>query len=242
MFSEIIREEINNFLGSNSKPYLVHLPDRYIETGCDYWELPPIKEEDKPVFIRYIEATNQIIELSKKNKDDPNIEILLIKAHKLLEGIPSTKKYGFSWVSIKEVQRLDQLKGLRKEWVELHTKYKNEGISIFQGYTSENILRIADILIVLPSKDQYEFIRINQTMGNNHPVTTEQIIIALKNIDDEFGISIISASLDSVEFILNNPVDSKSIPRIRQRLHRLCPSAEELTSSIRLGRVTLWWD
>jgi Domain of unknown function (DUF4253) len=242
MAFEIIREEIDNFLGSDSKPYLLPSLEGYIITGCFYWELSPLQEEDKPVFVRYQELTNQIIELATKDKDDPNIQPLIMKANQLLSGIPVTKRYGFSFVSIKDVQHLDQSKGLRKEWVELHTKYVNKGISIFQGYPSNTASPIANVIIVMPNEDQYEFLRINQTTGNNHPVNTEQIIESLKKIDDEYGISIISASMDSVEFVINRPVDSKSIPRVRQRLHRLCPSAEELTASIRLGRITLWWD
>ncbi|MGG6460920.1 MAG: DUF4253 domain-containing protein [Candidatus Eiseniibacteriota bacterium] len=237
-----IKEEITNYLQSISKPYIVSTIEGYIDTGCVYWELPPQKEEDKPIFLRHSELSIQIIELVKENKNDPRIETLMMKAHELLKGIHTTKKYGMSLVSINDVLRLDQSKGLRKEWVELHSRYKDKEITIFQGYTKEISSLIADILIVMPSKDQYEFLRINQTTGNNHPIETEQIIKSLKKLGDEFDISIVSASADSVEFIFNNPIDSKIINKVRQRLHRLCPSAEELASSIRSGRINLWWD
>jgi hypothetical protein len=104
------------------------------------------------------------------------------------------------------------------------------------------VSRIADILIVMPGEDQYDFLRRNQTQGNNHPAATSQIILAMRRLDAEFGISIIYATADSVEFLFNRPVERESRAKIRKRLGRLCPSAEDLARSIRLGRVTLWWD
>ena len=242
MIQSTIREEISHYLGSSPKPYRIPSPDGLLDTGCTCWELPPLKDEDKPALLRYQELTSRIIQLAEENKDDPRIHMLSMEANALLHGGQVTKRFGMSLISANELLSLDKTKGIRKEWWELHARYSDQGICIFQGTRSGVASTIADTLIVMPGQDQYEFLRINRTRGNNHPVDTEQIITALKRLEHAFGISVIYASMDLVEFLFNNPVDAKSVARIRQRLHRLCPSAEELTSGIRLGRVALWWD
>jgi hypothetical protein len=78
--------------------------------------------------------------------------------------------------------------------------------------------------------------------GNNHPIDTDRIVNALEKLDDEYGVDIVYALLDFVEFIFEKPIEPENRARIRQRLHRLCPSAEELPENIRSGRIALWWD
>lgn len=242
MMKSTISEAISQYLGSSPKPYLVPYQDKLSETGCEYWELPPQKEEDKSTLLRYQEIISQIIQLSKENKDDPKIKILAQQVNELLNDVPVTKKYGIALVSENDILGFDKMKGIRKEWWELQSRFFNQGVCVFQGYKNGAVSTLADKLIVMPNPDQYEFLRINQTRGNNHPVETEQIIIALRKLENLFGISVIFASSDFVEFIFNKSINAESIAGIRQRLRRLCPSAEELTSGIRSGRVTLWWD
>ena len=244
MIPSRIIEDISNYLGSTPKPYSIpHLNGNYVST-CEYWDLPPQSDEDKPFHIHYQEITQKILQLSQENKNDPQIRSLVEEANELLKGIPVTKKFGYEWISFRDALKRDKTMGVRKEWWELRSKYKDCDLCIFQGYksTEARTTRIADILIVMPNPDQYEFLRVNQTRGNNHSVDTDRIIAALQKIDDEYGVVIIYASLDSVEFIFEKPVEPNDVNRIRQRLVRLCPSAEEITASIHSGRVDLWWD
>jgi len=239
-----IDEEISVYLGSRSKPYLITSFDGQMDSGCVYWNLPPQSDEDKPIAVRYRELTARIAHLIDENKDDPEIIFLVRKASELLDGVPVTRKFGISLVDEHDILALDETKGIREEWWQLHSRYSTEGVGVFQGYCSRDALvsRIADILIVMPGEDQYDFLRRNQTQGNNHPAGTSQIILAMRRLDAEFGISIIYATADSVEFLFNRPVERESRAKIRKRLGRLCPSADDLAGSIRLGRVTLWWD
>ncbi len=239
-----VREKINQYLGSESNPYLIRFYDGDADYGCEYWDLPPQKEEDKPIHVQYQEITTRLAHLMQENKSDPQIEILIKKANELLVGIPVTKKHGISLVSINGFLLLDKSKGIRKEWWELQSKLENSGVCIFQGYSSVEVqaTRIADMLIAMPNDDQYEFLRMNSTRGNNYPISTVQIIKALKKIDQEFGIFITFASEDSLEFIFKKSIGIKDRRRIRQRLYRLCPDAEGLTESIESGRVSFWWD
>ena len=244
MIPSFIKKEISQYLGSEPKPYLIPFFKENLESICEYWDLPIQKDEDKPIHIRHQEITLRIIRLFQENQNDPQIESLKKEANELLNGIPVTKRYGYSWVSINEILKFDKTKGIRKEWWDLNSRFRSSGVCIFQGYksTEAQTTRIADILIFMPFQDQFEFLRLNHTRGNNHPIDTDRIIEALSKLDDEFGVKIIYALLDYVEFIVEKPVEPKSISRIRQRLRRLCPSAEELGEGIRAGRVALWWD
>ena len=244
MIPASIQEEVELYIGNNPKPYLIQTFHGDKDCSCIYWDLPPLKEEDKPLYLRYQELTLQLIKLSQNEPNDPQKEILVKKANELLNGIPVTKRFGNNWISFQDLLKFDKTKGLRKEWWELHRRYVDSDLCIFQGYQSveAQATRIADILIFMPEQDQYEFLRLNKTQGNNHPIGTERIINVLKKIDRENRVVIISALMDFVEFIFEKPVETRNISRIRQRLYRLCPSAEELTPSIRSGRVALWWD
>jgi hypothetical protein len=239
-----VREKINKYLGSESKPYLISFYDGTEDYGCEYWNLPPQKEQDKPIHVQYQELTTKLVNLMQENRNDPQIETLVKKANELLVGIPVTKKSGASLVSINDFLLLDKLKGIRKEWWDLKSNLEDSRVCIFQGYRSieAQTTEIADMLIAMPNRDQFEFLRMNSTRGNNYPISTEQIIKSLQRIDREFGIFIIFAREDFLEFIFRKPIKSKDRNRIRQRLHRLCPDAEELTESIKVGIVSFWWD
>ena len=244
MIPTTIEEEINVYLRSRPMPYLITSFDGLKDSGCLYWDLLPQREEDKPISVRHRELTTRIVQLIAEDKDDPEINLLVSKAKEILKEVPVTKKYGISLVSESDVLALDKTKGIRKEWWELHSRYSTEGVCVFRGYRSADALLsgIGDILIVMPGGDQYDFLRRNQTQGNNHPVDTSQIILALRKLDGEFGITVVCATSDSVEFLINRQLEPESRPKVRKRLGRLCPSAEDLAGSIRLGRVTLWWD
>ena len=244
MIPSSVREKINKYLGSESKPYLISFYDGTEDYGCEYWDLPPQKKQDKPIHVQYQELTTKLVKLMQENRNDPQIETLVKKANEILVGIPVTKKYGASLVSTNDFLLLDKLKGIRKEWWDLHSNLEDSGVCIFQGYRSieAQTTEIADILIAMPNKDQFSFLRMNSTRGNNYPISTEQIIKSLQRIDREFGISILFAREDFLEFIFKKPIKSKDRNRIRQRLHRLCPDAAELTESIKVGRISFWWD
>jgi hypothetical protein len=183
MIPSKIKDDISQYLKSSPKPYLIPSFNVNKDNICEYWDLPPLKDEDKPIHIHYQEITWRILQLLQENKNDPQIGLLIEKANELLNGIPVTRKFGSSWVSINDLLRIDETKGIRKEWWDLHTRFRDNDVCVFQGYKSPEaqVTRIADILIVMPNQDQYEFLRINQTRGNNHPIDTDRIVTPWKN-------------------------------------------------------------
>ncbi len=244
MIPKSVREEISRFVGSEARDYRIPLGDGHILTDCEYWDLPPLKEEDKPVHLRYQEIQARVVRLMEGDKNDPRIQPLIKEAQDLIQEAHVTESFGMPVVTMDELLRLDEWKGFRKEWWELRGRFIEQDVYVFLETHAASVLwpGSADVLIAMPYRDQYEFLRIQETRGNNHPVRTERIIAALTKLDAEYGVAIVSATMDAVEFIFERPVEEPDRARIRRRLGRLRPSAESLTEDIDLGRVVLWWD
>ncbi len=242
MIPASVREEISRYLGSEPRPYFIPSLEGERETGCEFWRLPPLQEGEKPIHVRYQEISARLLRVLEEDKTDPRIELLTKEANELIQGVPVSRKFGNPLISMDELLRLDPWKGIRKEWWKLRRKFVNQGVCIFEGHQRGALAGNPDTLIAMPSADPHEFLRIHETSGNNRPIDTEGIIAALKKLDGEYAVGIVSAAADSVEFIFEKPVEAASTTRIRRRLIRLCPSAESLTEGIRLGRVALWWD
>ncbi len=244
MIPASVREEISRYLGSEPRPYFIPSLEGDVATDCEYWLLPPLREEDQPIHVRYQEISARIMHLMEEDKTDPRIDALTQEANELIQGARVSKRSGTSLISMDELLKLDPWKGIRKEWWDLRKKFRTQDACIFHGFQKGGGAPPgdSDTLIAMPGQDPYEFLRIQQTQGNNRPVSTAGIISALEKIDREHRIAIVGATPDSVEFIFEKPVEAASTTRIRRRLSRLCPSAESLTEGIRLGRVALWWD
>ena len=246
MIPENIRNEISQQIGCDPKPYLVPGENLWenVESGGVYWELPPLRDDEKSRDVRYRELTKQIVPIEQKNKDDPHLLPLIEEINKLISGIKKTKKYGFVFFNEYDLIRLDPYKGIRREWWEFSTKYKACGVRFYTCFRSIEPLgeEGSNILIAMPWDDQYDFLRIYRLQGNNHYVSTEGIITKLKSIEQEYGLSVIFSTHDSLDFLIERPIEKEAIPKIRNRLFRLCPDAEELTDQLRLGKVHLWWD
>lgn len=244
MIPENVREDISRYLGCEPRNYAIPSLSEDMQTSCECWDLPPVKEGDKPVHLRYREITARILRMMEEDKGDPRIAPLVEQANELIEGVPVTRKYGTPVISMPELLKLDKWKGIRKEWWELRGRFVKDGVRVFLGYgqAQAGMPREADLLVAMPGEDQYEYLRIHGTRGNNRPLDTAVVIAALRRLDKAYGVEIVSAAEDSVEFVFRRMVEAESVKRVRQRLSRLCPSAEALTEGIRLGRVALWWD
>jgi hypothetical protein len=246
MIPENIRNEISQRFGCTPKTYLVPGDNLWESTESDgvYWELPALTDDEKPSDVRYREIRRKIMTLLKEVQDDPRILPLSEEMKKLTSGIKTRKLNGYEFFSEYDLRRLDKFKGVRKEWWEFIAKYKGRGVCFYTCFRSYEPLgeKGSDILIAMPWDDQYDFLRIKRIQGNNHYVSTEDIIKKLMKLEQEFGLAVVYASHDSLDFILERPIEKEAIPRIRSRLFRLCPDAEDLTDQIRSGRVYLWWD
>jgi hypothetical protein len=99
-----------------------------------------------------------------------------------------------------------------------------------------------ETIIVAPTTDQWDILRIERTQGNNHPVTTEELIALLKELDQAYGVDITGAAMDGLEFTLRRVPTGKEAREVGRRLYEVCPELGEPPVKFPKGRVNLWWD
>ncbi|MGH8494350.1 MAG: tetratricopeptide repeat protein [Moraxellaceae bacterium] len=100
-------------------------------------------------------------------------------------------------------------------------------------------------LVAIQSDSQFDCLRIARTDAINHSMETEDVIRRLEDYHRRFGIRIVAAATDSVEFqLLRMPEDAEAFAA---ELLEFCMDLEDvslimpmLTAPSRL--VSLWWD
>lgn len=178
-------EYITRKIGTEPVPYeLEDFSGIKEPTNCLLWKLPLPTEEDKSILQLDSELTERLYELVKISPDSPEIEYLAKKRTKLLKGLKFSKRHGFNVYTPNDLMVLDKRKGIRKEWWNLRNYVKEKQFYLFLGYSSEmhELQKIADEIILMPAPDQYEYLRLHSTRGNNFPVETEDIIKRIENI------------------------------------------------------------
>ena len=166
-------------IGAEPVPYeLEDLPGIKEPTNCLMWKLPSPTEEDKSILQLDSELTEKLYELVKAAPDSPEIKELVIKQAKLLEGVQFSKRHGVTLYTPNDLIVLDKRNGIRKEWWNLRNYVKQYQCCLFLGYSSATHLlqKIADEIILMPAADQYEYLRLHGTRGNNFPIETEEIL------------------------------------------------------------------
>jgi len=235
---------ISDELQQTSKEFKILEGGEYISTDCKYWLLSPPTNEDKSLDQLDYELTKKLYELYEDDPDSPEIPVIVEKHNKLLEGVKITKKYGYSLYTPNDLLIKDKHKGIRKEWWKYKQLALENGSRLFLGYESPESLamKIADKLILMPGIDQYRYLEIHKTSGNNYPIETNMVIRRLKHIEEEVDLEIVSATYDSVEILLKYSENGVNTNRMRYQLRKLCPDIEDLSSSLKLGRIHIWWD
>lgn len=100
-------------------------------------------------------------------------------------------------------------------------------------------------LVAIQSVSQFDCLRVARTDAVNHALDTEDIIRTLQDYDRRFGISIYSASTDTVGFLLlRMPED---LDAFAQELLDFCMDLEDVELIKQMinspgNRVELWWD
>ena len=104
-------------------------------------------------------------------------------------------------------------------------------------------------LVLASGEDQFDMLRVARSDACNYMLGTEDIIEQLKKFHGQFGIDIIHAETDTIEF--NRLRDPTDIPAFCAALYDLCPdivdqgvgTPEALEEAVRSSsRVFLWWD
>ncbi len=104
-------------------------------------------------------------------------------------------------------------------------------------------------LAIGPGKDQFDILRNAQSDACNYDMMTEDLVAKLTRYDKAYGIDILHAETDTIEFDVTGEVADWDA--FAQDLYKFCPdivdqgigSVEGLREAlIDTGRVYLWWD
>jgi hypothetical protein len=246
MIPENILDEISQKLASSPHPYHIHMGQNWesVETDGLYWELLPLAEEEKTVEMRYHDLLVKASQLASVDIHDPNLKSLELQIKQLLPNIKLFKINGLEIYTKTNLRSLEKNKGIRKEWFEIRSKYKDCGISFYLGFMRENFFeeKGVDFIIAMPSSDQYDFLRLCHTGAYTLRHSTEKIITLLEKLNQEYGLSVLFASETTLDFVLEKPIERDNFSKIRARVMRMCRDTEDLSGQLHLGVVHLWWD
>ncbi len=103
-------------------------------------------------------------------------------------------------------------------------------------------LAISNRIVVCETDDQFDILRLEGTAGNNFAISTDEIIDALKQIDDALGIEIVGAMWGGLEFLLNKKPTHKQYEKLERKIIGICPDVLSDFQGFRNGRVAIAWD
>jgi hypothetical protein len=99
-----------------------------------------------------------------------------------------------------------------------------------------------ECIVVAPTENQFDILRYERTQGANRGLQTEDIVDRLQVLDEKYGIDIVGATTDSVEFTLKRIPKGREARELGEWLLDFCPDLYEAPASFPDGRMALWWD
>jgi hypothetical protein len=103
-------------------------------------------------------------------------------------------------------------------------------------------LSISDRIVLLDSENMFDILRFEGTQGNNHPLSTPDLVETLQTIHSRYGIKIVGAADRAVEFTLLRAVPLESESDLSQKIIEICPDVQDDFRGFNARRVVLYWD
>lgn len=101
-------------------------------------------------------------------------------------------------------------------------------------------------IVVAPTTDQFDILRIEQTADGNYGIGTADIIEELQMIDEKYGIDIVAANYGSVQFRLKRILEGEEFTDFTRWLSDFAPDVlgwdKEMPTEWLNQPITLWWD
>lgn len=246
-----VSEKIKAFLGSDGVVHRIPEGNAWVDTNCLEWKFPALDLEI-PKFSQSLADSLEKISRQISNEN------LYTKAGYLNEKRYASRfKEAFEQEASSELQ--DELNGLRPKLMELNNKQedghrkrrntlkkvrallKHDPVIAYWGGTWWEG-SIPDVVVIAPITDQFEILKIEQTSGVNYGVLNDDVVSRMQTLDAKYGIDIMGASPDSVDFKLKRIPKSEHAKELGKWLLEFCPDLYEAPRSFPNGKVSLWWD
>lgn len=252
-----IIDQINNLTGAMIQPYTLWIDGRAIETNCYAWEMPPqVSSEANPsrfnipkdVQELLMKISDQAAEEQNQMGGEFNFDLYTQRIREISLELPEEIQAKFRKTSHITDDMFQHANNPQDRHLEIFDSvrillldspvfaYKSE-IS-WAGPTS-NTFRF---IVVAPTTNQFELLRIERTDGANYGLSTEDIILKMKDLDLKVGIDIQGVTSDGVEFKLQRMPKGAKLTDLEKWLLDLCPDLYQSQENILADTIFLWWD
>lgn len=103
-------------------------------------------------------------------------------------------------------------------------------------------LNTYQFIVVVPTENQFEILRIERTEASNYGLSTEDIVFKLKELDIKVGVDIEGATRDGVEIKLKRMPRGAKLSKLEKWLLDFCPDLYQSQEDITSNTIFLWWD
>ena len=250
-FPVSVSARMKAFFGSDGVIHRVPDGNVWVDTNCLKWKLPSFD-------LEIPRPSKSLTDALEKISSQISGEDFYTKAGYLNEKKYNSRfKEAFNQQASPELQ--DEINALRPKLLEINKK---------QGYwqrTRKNTLKkvrtllqydpviaywggtwwegsIPDVVVIAPITDQFEILKIEQTSGVNYGVLNDDVISRMQTLNEKYGIDIIGASPDSLDFELKQIPKGEHAKELGKWLLEFCPDLYDSPRTFPKGKVSLWWD
>jgi len=210
------------------------------ESGLDT-ELAKISSESENIKLDKLSET--FIELIKGSEKSSEIEAVTTELKELMSPYEPTMVQGIPVVSASELTASDLQQGDNNILWKVRDLLKDEPVIAYRANLNWMAFDVsfASFLVVAHTINQYDILRIEHTNAGNYGFDTECVIAKLKELDTKYGIDIVGAGFDVVEFLLKYIPKGKEACNLGKWLLDFCPDIDEAPTKFK-GQIALWWD
>jgi hypothetical protein len=238
VISSNIITKLQSRLGVSCQPHLITPIEDYrkkVDKGCIEFDLPEETETINIVWQKY----NEIVTAAK---EVPAAELRA----QVMQAFPLIgKRLLDAEAFIDTADLYDPSLGVNTLLSQTRTLLANDPVFAYRGLMGvmNPIVAQAATIVVAPTRDQFESIRLEETNGSNYGFGPDSVIQKMKELDAQYGLDIVGLGFASIEFLLKRlPADSE-VNDLGQWLTEFCPEFDSAYPAWHTkGRIALEWN